>query len=320
MPEISVIVPVYNVAPFLPACLDSLTAQTFTDFEAILVDDGSTDESPAILRDYAARDGRFRVITRENGGLSAARNSGIAAASGTFLAFLDGDDVLEPDFLAALREAAGDGDVALCGFYYLYPDGSRKEAGTRHHLSEDPAREYVLAEPMAPVRLIRRALFSGLTFREGTLYEDLDLMPYLAALTDRIGFADRALYGYRQRGGSIMQSDFSLRWEDIFTVTENLAGRFEAAGRYERFEREIEFLFIEHLLRSAALRFCRTPEGKNLFPRLLSAVENRFPAWRDNPYLKRSSPAFRLVVRCAAKGRFHTVAMLESLRRKAGRS
>ena len=97
MPRVSVVVPVYNVEEFLETCLDSLAAQTFEDFEAILVDDGSTDRSGEIVQRYADRDPRFRVDTQANGGLSKARNTGADEAKGEFLVFLDSDDALPPN-------------------------------------------------------------------------------------------------------------------------------------------------------------------------------------------------------------------------------
>src|SRR5690242_6114774 len=97
MPRLSVVVPIYNVEGFLDECLGSLAAQTFSDLEVVMVNDGSTDGSAAIAEAFAARDERFRLITQPNGGLSAARNTGIDAATGEFLAFVDSDDVLPPD-------------------------------------------------------------------------------------------------------------------------------------------------------------------------------------------------------------------------------
>src|SRR4051794_27224211 len=94
MPRLSVVVPIYNVEEFLEPCLDSLAEQTFTDLQVVMVDDGSTDRSGAIAEAYAARDPRFELVRRPNGGLSAARNTGIEAATGDYLAFVDSDDLV----------------------------------------------------------------------------------------------------------------------------------------------------------------------------------------------------------------------------------
>lgn len=111
---ISVIVPVYNAAKYLDACFKSLCAQDYPDWEAILVDDGSSDNSPRLCDEWAAREPRIRVLHRKNGGVSAARNAGIAEARGEYLAFLDSDDRIEPMFLSTLRHIMGNTDLAIC--------------------------------------------------------------------------------------------------------------------------------------------------------------------------------------------------------------
>lgn len=111
---ISVVVPVYNCGPYLDACLRSLTAQTWQNWEAILVDDGSTDDSPALCDAWAGREPRVRVLHQKNRGVSAARNAGMAAARGQYLAFVDADDWVEPEFLQELCWAVQGADVSLC--------------------------------------------------------------------------------------------------------------------------------------------------------------------------------------------------------------
>ena len=110
MPSISTIIPVYNTARYLRRCLDSIANQTYRDWEALCVDDGSTDGSPAILREYASRDPRFRIISKPNGGLSDARNAGLAAAAGEYINFVDSDDLIHPQtFEITLALAKRDG-------------------------------------------------------------------------------------------------------------------------------------------------------------------------------------------------------------------
>ena len=125
-PLISVVIPVYNVAPYLRECLDSVLAQTFTDWEAICVDDGSTDASGAILDDYAAKDARFKVIHQENAGVSVARNAGLEKARGDNILFLDGDDLIPPNYLEAhvsTRRNLPSDAVTYAGYLSLYVDG-----------------------------------------------------------------------------------------------------------------------------------------------------------------------------------------------------
>ena len=122
MPKISVIVPVYNTGQYLPRCIDSILSQTFTDFELLLIDDGSTDNSGMICDEYAAKDSRIRVFHKENGGVSSARNFGLAQASGEYIGWVDSDDWIEPNMYELLlcaieREKA---DIAYCNFQSTY--------------------------------------------------------------------------------------------------------------------------------------------------------------------------------------------------------
>ena len=118
MPSVSIIVPVYNTKPFLSQCIESILGQSLKDFEAIFVNDGSTDGSDAVLNDYANRDPRMTVITKQNQGVSAARNDGLRAAKGEYLFFADSDDWLDEDGLSSVLEAARrlDADVVSADF------------------------------------------------------------------------------------------------------------------------------------------------------------------------------------------------------------
>ena len=113
----SIIIPVYNVAPYLRECLDSILSQTFTDWETICVDDGSTDGSGAILDEFADRDSRFRIIHKSNAGVSAARNVALDVASGEWVSFVDADDVLTPNYLRVMARSGGNGvDIKLVDY------------------------------------------------------------------------------------------------------------------------------------------------------------------------------------------------------------
>ena len=117
-PLLSIIVPVYDVERYLPKCIDSILAQTFTDFELILVEDGSPDNCPALCDAAAARDARIRVIHQKNGGLSAARNAGLDTARGEWVAFVDSDDTITPDFCEKLYAAVQDtgAQMVVCNY------------------------------------------------------------------------------------------------------------------------------------------------------------------------------------------------------------
>lgn len=120
-PKISCIVPVYNVEKYLRRCVDSILNQTFTDFELILVDDGSPDNSPAICYEYAVKDSRIKVIHKVNGGVSSARNVGLDVAKGEWICFVDSDDLIEADYMQKMYEAAinNNSDFIMCGIHQI---------------------------------------------------------------------------------------------------------------------------------------------------------------------------------------------------------
>lgn len=121
--KVSIIIPVYNTGNKLCRCLDSILAQSYQDYECIVVDDGSTDDSSTIIDEYAIRDTRFKVVHKENGGVSSARNYGLNIASGEWLVFIDSDDSLMPDHIASLMDAATDDvDLVMTGFRFMHPD------------------------------------------------------------------------------------------------------------------------------------------------------------------------------------------------------
>ncbi|MBR7165335.1 MAG: glycosyltransferase [Clostridia bacterium] len=302
MPKLSLIVPIYNVAPWLCRCLDSILRQTLNDVEILAVNDGSTDESPRILEEYAeAHPGRIQIFHKENGGLSDARNFGLAHATGEYVAFVDSDDTLHPDFarLTVEKMEAEGLDLLLTDFYFTREDGSSTPASALLY-KEGGQMPLITASPMAWLRVYKRSLLPAEPFCKGLYYEDLDMTPRALLSAKKAGYLPTPLYYYYQRAGSIMKEKaFSPKWLDIFTVLERLRGYFKEAGK-ENAHAELEFLHIEHLLRSAALRFAPFREGRKQIPSLIQTVEAHFPNWKKNPYFSKTSLYFRLVVFCKA--------------------
>lgn len=156
-PEISIIVPVYQVEKYLNECIDSILAQTFTDFELILVDDGSPDNCPALCDAAAKRDSRVRVIHKQNGGVSTARNAGLDAAQGNWIAFVDSDDTAAPEYLEKMHKAVLEtgADFAICSSQCIDETGKTLAGGEHRLLNEFLPQEEVL----------RRMVVSDFRFR-----------------------------------------------------------------------------------------------------------------------------------------------------------
>lgn len=217
MATISVVVPVYNIAEYLPRCLDSLAAQQHADMQFVLVDDGSSDGSGALCDSYAAKDTRFCVIHQPNSGVSRARNAGLRAATGQYIGFVDGDDDIDPEMYLVLLKRLMDeaADVAMCGYYEYLPDPQKAP------LSPAP--------PLPATSSIHDALFGCMTrngyftavwnklFRRECLLKNGELITFDPALSigedevwlmrvlcncNRFVFDPTPFYHWRSRSGS----------------------------------------------------------------------------------------------------------------------
>lgn len=229
-PLISVIVPVYQVEPYLHECVDSILGQSFHDFELILVDDGSPDNCGVICDEYAAADSRVRVIHQKNGGLSAARNAGIEAAKGGYLTFIDSDDMVFPLFLEHLMTIVktNDAEIACCNMVEFPEDGKPHEYQERerkelllsgHDAALDQYGERSLFRVSSCSKLYLATLFSNIRFPIGMLHEDQAITPIVLYKAKRVVASDLMLYCYRLRTQSIMHSKFSAkRYDDIAAV------------------------------------------------------------------------------------------------------
>lgn len=231
-PLLSIIVPIYNVEEYLPECLNSIFAQTFTDYELILVDDGSPDNCPKMCDEAAAKDARVRVIHQKNGGLSAARNAGLDIARGEWIGFIDSDDYVAPEFYNVMLESAqkAEADMALCGIQKVSETGkplmqqmpTMKGTVTGTEVLKGVARGVYL---VAFNKVYRRRIFQGLRYPVGKLYEDTFIVADVYARAKRVACLNRALYDYRQRSTGIMLSARKLRDYDAVEAAEALIDR-----------------------------------------------------------------------------------------------
>lgn len=205
--KISIVVPVYQVVQWIATCVDSLLSQTYTDYEVILVDDCSTDGSESVCDRYAS-DSRVTVVHRKvNGGLSAARNTGIDLARGEFITFVDSDDFIAPDTLAAIAASVGD-DVDIVEYPINIGYGSpgstvySNSYGVGNALDcWTESRGYFHC--YSANKAFRRTLWNDIRFPEGKCYEDVFTVPRLIARARRICFAPTGMYYYCRRDGSI---------------------------------------------------------------------------------------------------------------------
>ena len=233
MADVSVIIPVYQAERYLRQCLDSVLGQTFPDLEVLLVDDGSTDASGAISREYARQDNRVRCFHQENAGQAAARNRALKEAQGSWICFVDSDDVIHPRMIEILYRAAVEGQCPISQCRYTEaPELPGDFAGEKEgSFSVLPINEQSLAELLdqdaypgwiACAKLIRRELIESYPFREGRIFEDNEAVCRWIVAAERIADVKDALYFYRTNQNITTKSQFSLKKLDYLWALESI--------------------------------------------------------------------------------------------------
>ncbi len=255
-PKISIVVPVYNVEKYLDTCVTSVLEQTFQDFEIILVDDGSPDCSGEMCDDWAKKDARIRVIHKENGGLSDARNAGINAAQGEYIGLVDSDDYIAPDMYEMLynnitKEQA---DVAVCTIYscykdvvHPYGDGSYRVMSGMEMLGLSLEGEKVVIS--ACPKLYRKEVLINTPFSVGKLYEDALILGELFSKVEKVVVEFLPKYYYVHHEGTITtttyksaKKDYIRAYEKNLKIVQDHCPQYLPAAYYRLFRAHYELL------------------------------------------------------------------------------
>lgn len=222
---LSVIVPVYMVENYLPQCIDSIINQTYRDIEIILVNDGSLDNCGKICDDYAKKDQRIRVFHKNNGGLSDARNYGIARANGEYLGFVDSDDWIEPNMFEILTNLAegNKADIVSCGFYYEYSDCTKIHENLEDVFDDNINVCKALINDKIDNhvwnKIFRKSCFTNVAFPKGHVYEDISTMYKLILGSESFVSIKKPLYHYRMtRKSSIIQNHSMANLMDFWSA------------------------------------------------------------------------------------------------------
>lgn len=271
MPKVSVLIPVYNVEKYLEQCLDSIINQTFTDIEIICVNDGSTDKSGEILKRYAAKDNRIKIVNKKNGGLPSARNAGINAAKGEYLSFVDSDDYIQPDMIEKLYDAAvkTNAEIVICGAN-IFPETPRANGWLYTVLS--PQEEYYekcsddllfknpASRPFIWRTFVSKALIDRNKFRlreDIHIGEDNAFQFRIYPKANGIALIPDKLYNYRWfREDSLMNSvvykDVEKKCLSHIKMVLHIAEEWEKSGDMQKFGKEflrwsVEFLYDDFI-------------------------------------------------------------------------
>ena len=293
---VSVIVPVYKVEKYLERCVSSILSQTYGNIEVILVDDGSPDKSGEICDRLAKEDIRIKVIHKENGGLSSARNAGIDASCGAYLSFIDSDDYISPVMVEKLYSLIKDTDsqIAVTGRVDKYEDG-REDTNFKTDFQKcfsraDAVKELLLKRIMdvsACDKLFKRELFENIRFPLGETNEDNAVMFKLFLKCDRIAHTDSADYYYCHRGESI---SMTMDTKKAFLLNKNIEANAELVKEaYPELEKEINvylgmhrMLFYHTLLKKKIRNRSMAKEEKEILKASKSFIKNNYKILMEN--------------------------------------
>lgn len=247
MALISIIVPVYNVEEYIDKCINSILNQTFSDFELILVNDGSKDNCGDICDEFSKKDNRIKVIHKKNGGLSDARNAGIDLAKGDYIGFVDSDDYIENDMYEVLYNNIlnYDADISICEDYICFQKYEIKKSEREELYVLNTEEAIGMAHKISPGvcnKLFKREIFEGIKFPKGRLNEDVFIFMDILSKAKNIIFTTIPKYYYMQRQSSITKATFDKRkWDCVEAWYKNLEFVRE---KYPKQVKSIEYKYI----------------------------------------------------------------------------
>ncbi|MCI8352157.1 MAG: glycosyltransferase [Clostridia bacterium] len=288
MAKVSVIVPVYNVENYIERCLNSLANQTLEDIEIIIVDDGSTDSSASIIKEYTDKYKNMTYYKKDNGGLSDARNYGMKYATGKYIAFLDSDDYIDANTYKIMYEKAKkeDSDIVECNFYWSYDKKNKKDIGEKYQGKKEMLEK---ARVVAWNKLYKRELIeqAQIEFPKGLQYEDVEFFYKLVPYIEKVSFVKEPLIYYVQRKNSLSNIQ-NEKASDIFTVLDNVILFYKEKNLYEKYKEVLEYTYARLLLCSSFKRITKIKDvntRKELLNKTWIKLNETFPNWKQNKIL-----------------------------------
>lgn len=297
--KVSVIIPVYNTEEYLVECLESVVNQTLQEVEIVLINDGSTDSSLEIMKNYQKiYPERIQLISKENGGQATARNVAIPLCHGEYIGFVDSDDYIEPEMYEKMYLLAKEtnADYVECGYVNvrINDNGERERiADYGSRVRAYTSKKDMFIDPMlAPWNKLYRAkllIESKVTFPEGLIYEDTAFCLKSISFINSYAFLPEKYVVHFYRGSSTMNVNKSKKVGDIFAVLENVITFYHDRELFSFYQKELEYEIVKILLCSSMMRISKVPDlklKKQFCRETLSFINKYFPNYKDNGYIK----------------------------------
>lgn len=293
--KVSIIIPAYNTEDYMAQCLDSLLQQTLQEIEIIVVDDGSTDRTLTILKQYEEQNPeKIRVFHKENGGQGSARNIALQYAQGEYLGFVDSDDWIDFEMYEEmyLKAKDEDADIVICDMVDHFPDCEIYHQASRF-------QDKFKVTPSACNKIFRTSFANDVQFPEGIWYEDFEYTTKQLMKTDKISVIHKGFYHCHCREVSTMNNNNSIKNKDILTVIENLESFVNKKGWQKKYADVIEYLYIEHILITTINRLenQKSKDKKAVIRYLRKAVCKKYPGFYKGRVFKKM-PQNRRIIGC----------------------
>ena len=294
MPKVSIIIPVYNTEQYIEKCLNSILDQSYDDYEIIIVNDGSTDNSIKIIDNYVKKyNQKIFAYTKKNEGVSIARNFGVEKSSGEFITFVDSDDYIDKHMLEKMiNKAESDNfDMVICNLLYIYP---QKSVVGKNNINSDLITKSAIKENIINIlpamcgKLVKKQLFEKLKFKPDIWFEDVEIYFRMYPYLSKIGYVDELLYYYPQRATSITYT-FNEKLYDIVNMWDDIINYYKQNNFFEGYKNELEFSTVRYCFATFIKRLAKSHD-KKIFAKgtnySIQSVNKLFPNYRHNIYLR----------------------------------
>ena len=288
-------------------CISSIKNQSYKNFEAIFVDDGSTDKTKEIIEENIKNDERMKYFYKENGGVASSRNYGMKKATGTYICFIDSDDYVEEDYLKELYEnlVSNNSDISICYFSRVYEDKivENKVEKDFYHIIRFPA---------AWNKLYKASLFkdNGIEFPNKRVGEDLSVFGKLLMITDKISIVEKSLYNYIQSSTSVTHTYDDSQY-DTFEMTESIESFAKERNLYDKSHSKLEFINIYHIFVATAYRLSFRPDfSADMIRGLDDYVSNKYPNWHENEGINKYPLFYRIYFKALHKKQYKLICIL----------